>query len=210
MVPNCALIEIVRWSITPNTKRRFQRPVRFFSRCLGEGIKYLPPLPSPLRTFLMEFLWLIWKALVLTVEALRAMMITCVNRHFKDDTESVGDREDPSPYETPLTKAEDSLKRAWFMQEAEPTTLFQATAKQLITPARMGTTFAKPPSLKVSAKLALIDFDSDMESILMGAEASAPSEEAESQPSQGKSFWSRFTDSLTNPSWCSCRVGKGA
>ena len=78
------------------------------------------------------------ESLVLTVEALRAMMITCVNRHVKDDTESVDDREDLSPYETPLSKDEDPPKRAWFMQEAEPTTLFQATAKRLMTPARMG------------------------------------------------------------------------
>jgi hypothetical protein len=69
------------------------------------------------------------ESLVLTVEALRAMMITCINRQLKDDTVSVDDWAGLSPYETPLTsKDEDVPKRAWFMQEAEPTTLFQATA----------------------------------------------------------------------------------
>lgn len=137
------------------------------------------------------------ESLVLTVEALRAMMITCINRHLKDYTVSIDDREDLSPCETPLSKDEDLPKCAWFIPEAEPTTLFQATAKRLMTPARMGTTFSKPPSPKASAKMALIDFDSDLESILMGADASAPSEEAESQSSQGKACWSRFADSLT-------------
>ena len=100
-----------------------------------------------------------------SVEALRAQMLTASDTPLKEGLDVSEPWEAVSTIDTPESAFE-GARGTWKKPRVNPGGLFLATARRLMTPAKMGTTFSKLNYTRGTARAHLEDFESDLESVL--------------------------------------------
>ena len=136
-----------------------------------------------------------------SVEALRAQMMTASSAPPKENLDASEPWEAVSTFDSPASAFE-GARGTWKKPRVNPGGLFLATARRLMTPAKMGTTFSRLNFTRDTARAHLEDFESDLESVLRsGDEEAGRGGEGEGPPARelNPSALTKIVDSL-----CSC------